>query len=161
MRWKKVISDWKEGANLPCYPRNIRKQFFWETSYIDKEMKEEYDEKFIESERLEQQEYNPEAFLEYIENSDNDYVTSFPNLKKDSMLVIPIPRSSNFTSLKFFMDFSSDRQYRYFWRRVAEEIENMLLEHEGVWVSTHGLGVPYLHVRIDTYPKYYQTRRFK
>ena len=29
------------------------------------------------------------------------------------------------------------------------------------WLSTHGLGVSYLHVRIDKYPKYYSFTEYR
>ena len=28
-------------------------------------------------------------------------------------------------------------------------------KHKKVWISAHGLGVPYFHLRISTKPKYY------
>jgi hypothetical protein len=30
-----------------------------------------------------------------------------------------------------------------------------------VWLSTSGLGVPWLHVRVDSDPKYYQHRPYR
>lgn len=43
---------------------------------------------------------------------------------------------------------------------VANEALDMLRNHAKIWISTYGLGVPYLHVRIDTRPKYYHTSKF-
>ena len=37
----------------------------------------------------------------------------------------------------------------------------MLKKNENVWVSTHGLGVDYLHVRISNNPKYYESSKLK
>ena len=48
-----------------------------------------------------------------------------------------------------------------FWKRVALSAIKMLTNHKKVWISTHGMGVPYLHIRIDIKPKYYQTNKYK
>lgn len=32
---------------------------------------------------------------------------------------------------------------------VANEAISMLRDHGKIWISTHGLSVPYLHIRID------------
>ena len=37
----------------------------------------------------------------------------------------------------------------------------MLKKYGKIYVSTHGLGVPYFHLRIDLEPKYYITSKFK
>ena len=46
-------------------------------------------------------------------------------------------------------------QQQEFWKRVAEVSRKQMKKFKKVWVSTHGLGVPYLHVRISDSPKYY------
>jgi hypothetical protein len=58
------------------------------------------------------------------------------------------------------MDNASYSQQRGFWRDVASAIKRMLKKYDQVFVSTHGLGVPYFHLRINTYPKFYQTKKF-
>jgi len=45
-------------------------------------------------------------------------------------------------------------QVEEFWKIVAEQYE-VAINEVPIWLSTHGLGVYWLHVRIDTYPKYY------
>ena len=59
------------------------------------------------------------------------------------------------------MDNATDKQQKAFWKKVSNSVTKMLKTHDKVWVSTHGKGVPYLHVRIDTVPKYYLTNKFK
>jgi len=75
---------------------------------------------------------------------------------------IPIPKNNkNFTTIKDFMDNSTRYHQKVFWKKVAKEIKKRLKEKEGVYVSTHGLGIPYFHIRLDDNPKYYQTNSFK
>ena len=57
-------------------------------------------------------------------------------------------RGKNFSNLKNFIDTASSTQTRQFWKKVVIETRKLLKNHNKVWISTHGLGVPYLHVRI-------------
>ncbi|HJK90133.1 MAG TPA: hypothetical protein RMH85_01225 [Polyangiaceae bacterium LLY-WYZ-15_(1-7)] len=48
------------------------------------------------------------------------------------------------------------------WRRVAEEIGRWREAGRGtLWVSTSGGGVPWLHLRLDSSPKYYRHRPYR
>jgi hypothetical protein len=40
------------------------------------------------------------------------------------------------------------------------EAEELLQAGRRFWISTSGLGVPWVHVRLDSYPKYYQYRPY-
>jgi len=44
---------------------------------------------------------------------------------------------------------------RAIWRAVVETAETWLGRGDRLWISTAGLGVTWLHVRIDSSPKYY------
>lgn len=58
------------------------------------------------------------------------------------------------------MRYAPFEQVEIFWKKVGEEIHNSI---EGVekWVSTSGLGVHWLHLRIDIKPKYYSYQPYK
>ncbi len=102
------------------------------------------------------------SFKNQINKSKNKYVTSFYNLSKSAYLIIPIPRKDKiFTTLKDFMDNASKNQQKEFWKQIAKSTIVMLQKYKKVWISTHGTGVPYLHVRIDIKPKYYITEKLK
>jgi len=161
MNWDHKLNNWENGEDLLFYPKNITKAFIWETSPVYKNISEsKFEEVFIENESLENAIEDSSPFNKYLTDSKN--VVSFENLRKDCTLVVPIPRENKkYTSIKLFIDNASVKQQKKFWKRVAKEIRDALIENDKVWVSTHGLGVYYLHVRIDTYPKYYKTERFK
>ena len=48
-----------------------------------------------------------------------------------------------------------------FWSLVGETALRNLNEREKMWCSTSGLGVPWLHVRFDSRPKYYHFAEYK
>jgi hypothetical protein len=155
MKWKNKIDEWKTGI-LQTYPPDIKKRFFYQTSVIDSNLSNEYKEKYIESDRLEKitQDYDP--FAEHFVSPKNKYVTSFTNLSGTSVLIVPVPiKSKNYTTIKDFIDNAPKKQQKAFWNHVAECVEELLKIVDKVYLNTHGLGVYYLHVRLDTKPKHY------
>ena len=78
------------------------------------------------------------------------------------MLVIPMPIiGKNYVTLKDFIDNAPKIQQQEFWKKVAEVAKNFMNENGKVWISVHGLGVHYTHVRISTSPKYYFNNELK
>jgi hypothetical protein len=160
MKWNKKINDWANGI-YQTYPNNIQKRFFYETSVCDKKMENEYNEIFIENNNLEKLKEDFTQFKEHIIKSKNKYTISFSNLSNDTILIIPIPKNNkNFTTLKDFIDNASKTQQIFFWKKVSNEIKKLLKKYDKIYVSTHGLGVSYFHLRLDTIPKYYITKEF-
>jgi hypothetical protein len=82
---------------------------------------------------------------------------AFPALSSpDTILIIPrAVRGTNYTTLKEFLDQAPAAQQRQFWKLVAKQVKRYLRTHAQVYVSTHGLGVHYFHLRLDPIPKYY------
>ena len=149
---KKIIK-WRNNY-IQKYPISIKKRFFYETSVCDKYMTTMYNEYFIESDELNSimvQDYQP--FIKYIKKSTNRFVTSFYNKSKDTLLIIPMPKYN-----KNFIDNASLGQQIEFWKYVTYEIEKILQKNNQVYVSTHGLGISYFHLRLCNKPKYYHTQ---
>lgn len=162
MKWYQKVEQWSSGE-FETYPERIDTPFFYETFRCDKDMLNTYKEKFIKTDELYfKQDYT--AFKEHIKKGrkrGEKYVIAFMNLPKDALMVIPIPREGkDFGSIKAFMDNASLTQQRRFWEQVADSLEEMLEIHDCIYVSTHGLGVPYFHLRLDTTPKYYRTKEY-
>ena len=161
MKWIDKINSWEDGE-IQTYPDKIDKPFFFETYKCDKDMQNKYKEKFIPSNKLIFKKDHT-AFDKHIQRqkATNKYAISFYNLSKDALLVIPMPRQNkNFATIKDFIDNASLIQQKHFWQLVGSTIKKALKTHDHVYVSTHGLGVPYFHFRIDFTPKYFQTTSF-
>jgi len=178
MKWKDKIAEWEKGIPQ-TYPSDIKKRFFYQTSPITRDMDTDYEEKFIESDRLEKinQDYDP--FAEHFIKPKNKYVTSFLNLSKKSLLVVPVPlrdsqkasvpvplrdsqkanKTFNYTTIKDFIDNAPQKQQIALWKHVAKLVKKLLKVVDTVYINTHGLGVYYLHVRLDIIPKYYYSKR--
>lgn len=159
MQWSTKLENWYQGYDIPSHKSN--KSFFFETSPILKCLDNIYEEEFIESDELNMLVEDSMNFNEYLANPNNEYCTSFYNPNRTTKLIIPTKvKGTNYKSIKEFMDTSPLIQQQYLWRQVAIEAYNMLKDYNKIWISTHGLGVPYLHIRIDITPKYYKTRKF-
>ena len=154
MKWNTVLNHWISGKPFK-YPSGIKKPFMWKTSRLDKKELLPYRKEFIiETYLTDKQDFS--AFKQHIKKSKNKYVTSFKNLSGDTILVVPIPkRGKSFAHLKQFTDQASKTQQIAFWKKVAKISREQLKLHNQLWISTHGLGVPYLHIRISREPKYY------
>jgi hypothetical protein len=160
MLWLEVLTNWKNGIPLK-YPKNVKGRFQWNTSVLKNDGKVFYKQTFRTNDKLPQKQ-NKKDFQEHFNNSQNKYVVSFPNLSKDTMLVVPMPvRGKNYSTLRDFMDHASEIQQKEFWKKVAEEAEKFMNEKGKVWISVHGLGVDYTHVRISSSPKYYFDNELK
>lgn len=154
MLWTDILTHWENGITVK-YPKSVRGKFLWNTSVLKNGGNVEFKQRFRTEDTLPQFQDTTD-FQEYIKQSRNKYAVSFPNLNKDTMLVIPIPvRGKNYATLRDFIDNAPETHQQEFWKHVAEVAKAFMKEHGKVWISTHGLAVPYLHVRISTRPKYY------
>jgi len=84
-------------------------------------------------------------------------VATFANLGGDAVLVVPRPlgKGSGYAHLAEFARQAPSSQTDALWRAVGDALAG-LVPKRPVWVSTAGLGVSWLHVRLDTFPKYYR-----
>lgn len=86
---------------------------------------------------------------------------AFDNLGGKSRLVAPTPDPGlDGAHLAAFLRSAPDAQIHAVWRRVAEEALRWI-DVKPLWLSTSGLGVSWLHVRLDPRPKYYTYRPFR
>lgn len=88
----------------------------------------------------------------------NKSVVTFPNLSGDAVMVVPRqagPRKRFYSHLGVFMRQGPEEQRYDFWKALSEAVLQQV-SLKPIWVSTSGLGVPWLHGRIDSKPKYYR-----
>jgi hypothetical protein len=102
------------------------------------------------------------TYSEYFGNANDDDVVVFDNLSKDSTLVSPVPPGPNapFSDLASFVRSASDSQRHSLWRKVGQTMQRKINERP-VWLNTAGGGVAWLHVRLDSRPKYYGYAPYK
>jgi hypothetical protein len=89
-------------------------------------------------------------------------------LGNDALLVVPCrPQNAEnldiYTHLANFMRMGKEEHIREFWIEVAQKMERRLIEKRGkkLWLSTCGLGIFWLHMRLDSIPKYYSNVKYR
>jgi hypothetical protein len=98
-----------------------------------------------------------EAFAEQFRLAPRDrQAIAFANLGNDAVLVVPCPSgpASAYVHLAAFVRQAPQVQAHDFWRVVGEAMEARL-SADPTWLSTAGMGISWLHVRLDSRPKYY------
>lgn len=97
---------------------------------------------------------DPTAFGEYFQQG--QATAEFNNLGGDAFLVAPCPQGSleAYSHLAAFSRRASTDQNHALWQRVGRLMADRLGDCP-VWLNTAGMGVSWLHVRIDSRPKYY------
>lgn len=110
---------------------------------------------FIDSPLLADSAENAGRFTDHFDASRE--AVSFPSLGRDAVLVAPCPRAdgADRAHLAKFMRTADESLAIALWRTVGEVLESRVRDTP-VWVSTAGLGVSWLHVRLDSHPKYYR-----
>lgn len=90
-------------------------------------------------------------------DTDGDGVVTFPNLDRDATLIVPCPLGSlsSYTHLAAFVRSAPEAQRHAFFAALGVTVLTHLFE-EPLWVSTAGMGVYWLHLRLDSRPKYYR-----
>ena len=93
---------------------------------------------------------------------DEDELTAvFENLNGDAVLISPVDHGSeDFGHLSTFLSSASNDQLNDLLIALGE-IAGANLGNENIYINTSGLGVPWLHFRIDDEPKYYQFETYK
>lgn len=105
---------------------------------------------------------DPLSFAEHFTPADSETgIAVFDNLGRDATLVAPFPHGSEsaYGHLAVFTRQASVSQNHALWRMVGETMEGRVSERP-VWLSTAGDGVSWLHVRLDSRPKYYRYRPY-
>jgi hypothetical protein len=86
----------------------------------------------------------------------HDGIATFENLGGDALLVAPCvgPQALPYAHLAAFVRHAPEQMQCAFWTRVGAALASRL-DNAPVWLSTSGLGIYWLHVRLDRQPKYY------
>lgn len=103
----------------------------------------------------------PAPFADHFRGNPEDDVIVFPNLGGDAILIVPSPRGAAdaYPHLAAFLRRGDAGQVRSLWRVTAETVLDQLNDVR-TWISTAGGGVFWLHLRLDSRPKYYQHRAY-
>jgi len=177
--WQDFLTALKKNDNyfLQAFQQSLNEVtsklqgFFWECPPVSQQtINQPFEFVATKSKALKRIEQNYASFQEHFAGKDKSKVCSFPSLGGDAMLITPIPSEKNpqlhkksldYKNLSEFTKNAPENQQLVFWQEVANKLEESLTDGQPKWLSTNGLGVHYLHARIDKIPKYYSHQEYK
>lgn len=103
------------------------------------------------------------TYAGYFTDDDSTHgIVSFTNLGGDATLVVPSPRTSEeaYGHLAAFVRRAPREQTNALWPAISRALQGMGTS-KPVWLNTAGGGVAWLHVRLDSRPKYYRHKPYR
>lgn len=137
--------------------------FFWETPPVTKRtLDRPFEFVLVASASLSLVTPDPSPFETHFSSRRSEPVLTFPNLGGDALLVVPAPVVDKdcYTHLARFLRGAPGTQVDAFWRSVGRAMHDRL-SSAPTWLSTAGMGVSWLHLRLDSRPKYYRHEPYK
>ena len=134
--------------------------FFWEVRPVDANQQPEMEFVVVDAPALfsfARSKADETAFARYL--GTRQAAAAFDNLGGDARLIAPTNQqreTSPYSDLAAFCRGAPAKQIYSVWQQVAKEyLKRLESAKSAVWLSTCGLGVPWLHFRLDSVPKYY------
>ncbi len=169
LTYAEVIELWQQDHNFRSFFISLLAEspfiaYFWETTPITTStVHQSFEFVLIDSPQLARVNPDRDSFRQYFASTLGDQeVITFSNLGKDALLIVPCPIVENaaYTHLASFARKAPQSQQHKLWQTAGTTIKQRLTD-QPMWVSTSGLGVYWLHLRLDSYPKYYNFQPYK
>ena len=161
-----VFQLWQKSKEFQHFYNNVLassnyRGFFWEIKPINRSWENEiFEFVLVNSSALSRIKADSSPFQEHFQTKEP--IIAFPNLGGDAQLIVPTPISdkNNYPHFAEFVRNAPASQKGKLWEIVSLEYQKRLSD-QPIWLSTSGLGVYWLHLRIDSRPKYYQYSPYK
>lgn len=138
------------GSSYPAY--------FWETPPVTSQsLSRPFECVLVEEAALTQLRPDASPFSSHFRAQPDQPAIGFPNLSGDAFLVVPTPSAAMtcYTHLACFSRTAPTAQVDAFWTLVGRSMRQRV-SSVPIWLSTAGMGVSWLHLRLDSRPKYYR-----
>lgn len=164
LTWREVRDGWTRDRSFRLtYAAAIAaapfEALFWECAPLSPEtLDAPFEHALVESHRLATVAPDAAAFAGKL---GEDPIATFPNLGRDAVLVVPSARADPrcYRHLSAFLRSGPSEQIDALFERVGQAVS--AATNSPLWVSTSGLGVYWVHVRLDSRPKYYTHAPFQ
>ena len=163
LSYNNVLDYWIGNKAFRTFFINLLKAsapawYVWETPPITQESVERPFEFVLVTIPPRPRQPDQATFATYFDINGGDHgVVTFENLGRDALLIAPSPYTNDdeYTELTNFLNTAPDNQVHALWRVLGNCVRERLGKRP-VWVSVAGGGVAWLHMRIDSWPKYYR-----
>jgi hypothetical protein len=162
-----VIASWRDDAIfreafIAALAATSYPAFFWEMPPVHAgTLSDPFECVVIRSDALTATRADDTDFAGHLNGA--DLVAAFPNLGGDALLIAPkkLSAADCYGHIAAFVRAAPAAQCHALFQILAQKVqERLAASRERFWISTSGLGVPWVHVRLDSYPKYYQYRPY-
>ncbi len=169
LHYDEVIRYWQENSEFRNFYCSILHEvvfdaFFWENPPITKlNLKQAYEFVLINSPQLSRVSADSSPFQDKFKSlSASQDVIAFENLGRDAELIVPCPvvTPNIYAHFASFIRQAPEYQKYDLFVMLANSL-NRRVNNKPTWVSTSGLGVYWLHIRLDTIPKYYNYQAYR
>jgi hypothetical protein len=169
LSYERVIRYWQDDFEFRGFYFSILREssfdaFFWENPPLTKSsLDQNYEFVLVNSPQLSKVTADPASFQEQFnaESLSND-ILSFENLGRDAQLIVPraVGPQDIYPHLSTFIRNGPENQKHDLFITLGNSLAKRVNNHP-TWVSTSGLGVYWLHIRLDTRPKYYSYQAYR
>ena len=135
--------------------------FHWEVKPVTtSKLNEDFEFVLVRNDAMSRLVQDTLTFKKYF--NEGELAVTFPNLGGDAQLIVPtnLGGENTYAHLADFVRKAPREQNHEFWKLVGKEYAK-LIGAEPKWLSTAGMGVYWLHVRVDSRPKYYRYQAYK
>jgi hypothetical protein len=168
LSFREVIERWQNDAEFRDLFTTVISEcafdgFFWETPPVTaRTIERPFECVLIEGASLSRLTPDSSPFKSHFSSRKSEEILTFPNLGGDAVLIVPAPLADErcYTHLARFVREAPKGQVDAFWRSAGLAMQNRI-GATPVWLSTSGLGVSWLHLRLDSRPKYYRYEPYK
>ena len=158
LTYREVIDSWISDAAFRSFHIGLLMEsrfaaYRWETPIVTaNSIDRDFEFVLLNCESLERP-ADPSAFSDLYDDSS---VVTTANLSGDATLVVPCPvdEQSSYAHLAAFIRTAPESQMQQLWQAVGIAVFERV-SGRPLWLSTAGMGVAWLHVRLDSRPKYY------
>ncbi|MEM8828098.1 MAG: hypothetical protein AAGE96_01915 [Cyanobacteria bacterium P01_G01_bin.19] len=169
--FEQIIDLWQHNEAFRDYFISLlantpMQAYFWETPPVtDSNCDRPFEFVLINSMQLAEVTPDLISFRQHFQTATQNVVTFF-NLGRDASLVAPCPTSSttDYAHLASFVRNAPKAQQHLLWQIVGQKLAEKLNDtshNPPIWLNTSGLGVHWLHIRLDSIPKYYQFQPYR
>jgi hypothetical protein len=161
LTYSEVLDLWQDDADFRDYYTQLLASspftaYRWETPALTQNtMVNPFEFVLINSPWFCSRQTEDKAFEDNFTKEDQGIV-SFANLSGDATLIVPSPGTGDdvYGHLAAFIRQAPSSQVNTLWRVIGTTVKSRIGKTP-LWLSTAGGGVAWLHVRLDSYPKYY------
>ncbi len=160
--WKLLLDDprfrFTFSAALNAAPMSA---FFLEMAPLTQSSQRAFELVLLQAPELVGMPADPRSFSKQLKSPGTSPFVDFPNLSGDAHLIVPKPLANQTRGYAHLREFIAGHaeQAAEFWHYAAGVVLGRL-DKQPVWVSTSGLGVAWVHLRMDRRPKYYRYRAY-